>query len=368
MKTDFDIGIAGGGLAGLSLAIALALKGHTVILFEKNSYPHHKVCGEYLSNESYDFLLRLGLPLGEINIPDINKVEITAPNGAKITRPLNLGGIGISRYTLEKMMADKAIEIGVQVMTSTKVEHIHWSDNCFQFTTTQGTFTSKVAAGSYGKTSNLNTFSSKVKQNYVGVKYHIKGNFPKSTIGLHNFEGGYCGTSQIEDDKYCLCYLVNANSLKKAGSISKLEQTVLSQNPVLKAIWQDAEFLFNEPLTISNITFQYKKAVSNHILYLGDAAGTIAPLTGNGMSMALHASYSASLLISDFLNGKITREGLEFSYTKVWIKQFGLRVQISKQLQGLFGKKQLTNWTIATLKYFPKLTDKLIRLTHGKGY
>ena len=367
MKTDFEIGIAGGGLAGLSLAISLAQKGHKVVLFEKNTYPNHKVCGEYLSKESYEFLLRLGIPLHEIKIAHIDQVEITSPNGTKISRPLEMGGIGISRYTLEALMATKAIEAGVKVYTSTKVENIIFLNNIFTFTTTSGNFTSQLAAGSFGKTSNLST-AQKPAQNYVGVKYHMKGNFAENVIGLHNFEGGYCGTSQIEDDKFCLCYLVDAASLKTAGSIQKLEKTVLSQNPFLNDIWNKAEFIFQEPLTISNITFSYKAAVSDHILYLGDAAGTIAPLTGNGMSMALRASYLASPLISDYINQKITREELEKSYTDIWLKQFGMRVQISKQLQSMFGKKRLTNWTIGTLKYFPGLTDMIIRLTHGNKF
>lgn len=60
----YDIAITGGGLAGLSLAILQAKAGNSVVLFEKNSYPFHRVCGEYISLESWDFLESLGLPLG----------------------------------------------------------------------------------------------------------------------------------------------------------------------------------------------------------------------------------------------------------------------------------------------------------------
>ena len=49
--------------------------------------------------------------------------------------------------------------------------------------------------------------------NYIGVKYHIKINWPEDLIALHNFENGYCGISQIEGNKYCLCYLTTAKTL-----------------------------------------------------------------------------------------------------------------------------------------------------------
>ena len=48
---DTEVLIIGGGLAGLTSAIHLTKMGCKVIVIEKNSYPKHKVCGEYISNE-----------------------------------------------------------------------------------------------------------------------------------------------------------------------------------------------------------------------------------------------------------------------------------------------------------------------------
>ena len=44
-----DVLIVGGGLAGLVNAIHLSKTGLKVIVLEKNDFPKHKVCGEYLS-------------------------------------------------------------------------------------------------------------------------------------------------------------------------------------------------------------------------------------------------------------------------------------------------------------------------------
>ena len=69
----YDVGIVGGGLAGLSLAILMRRKGYTVILFEKEAYPFHRVCGEYISRESAPFLRELGIDIELLQRPMIDK-------------------------------------------------------------------------------------------------------------------------------------------------------------------------------------------------------------------------------------------------------------------------------------------------------
>src|SRR6187455_493233 len=101
MHQQYDAAIVGGGLAGLAAAIQLSHAGHSVILFEKEKYPFHKVCGEYISLESWEFLIQLGLPLQDKNLPVIKSLFLTAPNGKSFKTKLPLGGFGISRYQLD---------------------------------------------------------------------------------------------------------------------------------------------------------------------------------------------------------------------------------------------------------------------------
>src|SRR5436189_4662206 len=66
---EYDVAIVGGGLAGLALSVQLAKNSHKIILLEKEQYPFHKVCGEYISLESWNFLVSLGLDLATMNLP-----------------------------------------------------------------------------------------------------------------------------------------------------------------------------------------------------------------------------------------------------------------------------------------------------------
>lgn len=372
----YDSAIIGGGLAGLALSIELALSGRKVILIEKETYPFHKVCGEYISMESYGYLKRLGLPLDTMGVSRIKEVLISAPDGSSLKRPLALGGFGISRYTLDAALAGLAKEIGVTLWENTTVENVVFADDQFQLTTTKGLIKAKVSAGAYGKRSVLDrklnraeTLPVAKEAQYIAVKYHVKLDFPSDRIELHNFENGYCGISKVDQERYCLCYLTHADNLRShQQDIKKMEEEVLMKNPFLKKYFTEAQFLYDQPLTISQITFHVKSAVHEHILMLGDAAGNIAPLSGNGMSLALRSAFLAAVEINSFLSGQLSRSELEKRYTKQWKEHFNLRIRSGKYLQALFGKKSLTSFTIRLLKHLPWITDGFIRLTHGKPF
>lgn len=373
----YDIAVIGGGLAGLALSIQLSKKGYKTILFEKEAYPFHRVCGEYISMESWNFLESLGLPLSSYELPVINKLTVTSPNGNELHSGLDLGGFGISRYFLDNELKNIAAQNNVAIEENCKVDDVVFKKELFFIYTSKGVFTSRICCGSFGKRSKLDirwkrpfisSRNSKLN-NYIGVKYHIKTDLPADTIALHNFEYGYCGVSKVEGDKYCLCYLTNAYNLKRSNnSITQLEENILYQNPHLKNLFRNSQKLFDSPVTISQISFSAKEQVYNHILLTGDAAGMITPLCGNGMSMALHSSKIAAGYADDFLQNRISREEMERQYKKSWQRTFAARVKEGMRIQGFFGKKWLTNLFVSTMKMLPALTKKIITHTHGQPF
>jgi len=376
-QNTFDVAIAGGGLAGLALAIQFSRAGIPVILFEKETYPFHRVCGEYISMESWDFLRSLGLPLNEMGLPRITKLKVTAPDGNYLEEDLDLGGFGISRFTLDHMLMKIAVGSGAVICEGIKVNDIKFENEQFSITTSSGTYHSTLCFGSFGKKSNIDnklrrSFTHQKPNklnNLVGIKYHVKYDHDPSQISLHNFENGYCGMSRVEGDRSCLCYLTSANNLKMSGnSIMEMERTILSKNPDLKKIFSEAEYLFTEPVTISQVSLEKKSAVVDHIIMTGDAAGMIAPLCGNGMSIALRSAKIGFELSQEFFASQLSRQDLESRYKNFWAKEFGIRMRTGRFLQKRFGKPGITNLFISLLRSIPWLRKKLIRLSHGTPF
>lgn len=370
----YPCAIVGGGLGGLCLAVQLAQQGVEVILFEKNSYPQHKVCGEYISMESWRFLMDLGVPLNDLNLPKITQLGISSESGFMLNSALDLGGFGISRHSLDHKLCQIAREKGVVIHENCKVLNVEIvEEELSKITTSQGAFQAKIVCGSFGKYAPMFAKPTIEKPNnhpnYIGVKYHIETELAPNRIELHNFKDGYCGVSKVDKGRYCLCYLSKSTNLQAAGNdIKTMEERVLHKNPFLREYFTQSTFLFDKPMVISNVYFHPKDTQINGMFMVGDAAGAITPLCGNGMSMAMRASKLLAILLPQYLNGKIKKEVLISSYNNVWKDNFKTRIWAGQYLQLLFGKKISTQLALKTLHYFPSVTQKLIALTHGKPF
>ena len=371
-----SVGIIGGGLAGLATAIEMATPEYEVILWEKRSYPFHRVCGEYISMESWSYLKHLGVPLDEMNLPIIDQLKLSVPSANEFNQHLSLGGFGISRYTIDHELAKIAKKKGVRLLENCTVREVTFQNDSHLVKTDEGDFQVDLLVGAQGKRSNMDKAWErafiqkplKASQNFTAVKYHIEADLPEDLIGLHLFEGGYCGISKVEGEKtYCMCYLTLASSIKTAGGIAELEEKVLSKNPYLKQ-YLKLPRLYEKAEVISQVNFSSKSKVEEHAFMLGDTAGLIVPLCGNGMSMAFHAAYFWSRLAKAYFRKEISRKELETAYRKEWKRSFNKRLKMGKILQRLFYKLHWTEQAIKLLSKSKKLSSFLIKQTHGKSF
>ncbi|MFS4468259.1 NAD(P)/FAD-dependent oxidoreductase [Maribacter sp. 2210JD10-5] len=367
-----DILIVGGGLAGLTAAIHLAGLGHAVALFETKEYPHHKVCGEYISNEVLPYLDRLDIDIWGNGAQKISDFKMSSTDGKEIGTKLPLGGFGMSRFALDHLLYQKAKKLGVQFYFEKAVD-IRFSENRFTITThTEANYHSKTVIGAYGKRSVLDKTLQRDfindKNAWLAVKAHYQlESFPEGQVALHNFEGGYGGLSKTETGAVNFCYLAHYDSFKKHNSIEKFNERVVSKNPHLEQFLTRASPLFKVPLTIAQISFGQKEPVLDHILMCGDTAGLIHPLCGNGMAMAIHSAKLASECIDMYLSDDtLSRSWLEQEYQRRWNKTFKKRLWFGRKLQNILLRKRWANFGVATAGNSKPLLKYIIAKTHGK--
>lgn len=362
-----DLIIIGGGLAGLTAAIHLSREGREVVLFEKEEFPHHKVCGEYLSSEVLPYLNDLDLDLYELGPARIKKLQFSTREGREINAPLPLGGLGISRYALDFYLYQKALEAGVRILPQ-KVLEVAFAQRNFEVTTTAGTYRALQVFGAFGKRSILDKklrrrFFNSPSQ-WVAIKQHYENQeFPEDMVGLHNFRGGYCGLSRTETGRVNVCYLASYKSFKRHGNAEDFLNHEIRRNPYLDRFFSRAEPIFDKPLAIAQISFSKKERTLDQMLMIGDAAALIHPLSGNGMAMAIHSGKLAS---EAYLNHLKDRQAMAAQYRKSWNRSFSRRLAAGMLLQRVLLNERASGISQRMLSMVPFLMPELIRMTHGK--
>jgi flavin-dependent dehydrogenase len=290
---------------------------------------------------------------------------------------LDLGGFGVSRYQLDDFLYKLALARGVEFVLPATVADVAFDAVAGRHTLTLADgrqLTARLVLGSYGKRSALDRQLERPffaqRSPYLGVKHHLRlPGFARDVIALHNFRDGYAGISAIEDDKLCFCYLTTRDNLKSSGgTITALESEILAQNPHLADILGHAERLYAQPEVINEISFAPKQPVEQHLLLLGDAAGLITPLCGNGMAMALHGAALAAPLADQFLRGHLGRAALEATYAQTWQRTFGARLRVGRAVQRLFGRPMLSELVVGGLRHWPAAVRALMSQTHGAPF
>ncbi|HKG08292.1 MAG TPA: NAD(P)/FAD-dependent oxidoreductase [Pedobacter sp.] len=371
-KTENDVVIIGGGLAGLCTAIHLRKLDIQVVLIEKNSYPQHKVCGEYVSNEVLPYLYWLGVDPFAAGATALKRLDFSSAAGRLTNCDLPLGGFGLSRYALDSLLYDKAVELGCVTIADTVGSTVYSNDSFAVQTLNSGVLHARIVIGAYGKRSALDQRSGRkfiqTKSPWLAVKSHYAGEFADDLVALHNFDGGYCGVSKVENGVINICYLTDYAHFKACRNTAEFEAGVVCKNPFLKQIFEESRNLFDQPLSISQVSFESKDAVHDHMIMVGDTAGLIHPLCGNGMAMAIHGAKIAAVYCSDYVRGRLSRTALETNYLRAWNRNFKSRLAAGRLLSNVLQKKWLFEPMLNLLVKFPALLPAVVKRTHGQPF
>jgi flavin-dependent dehydrogenase len=355
----FDVVIAGAGLAGASLACWVARSGARVALVDPGRFPRDKLCGEFLSPECWVVLTRMGLDGGveRAGYHAIRRVRVSTPSGrvidAEFAGPDERPGIGLSRTELDHQIVEQARAEGVLTFEGVRVGRLLVEEG--RVVGFEGsrpgesplTFRATVTVAANGRHSALVRASGTTRVRrpglrppLVGMKRHLSVSGteaiePDGTVGLHLIPGGYGGTCRVESSLTNLCALLPEAEIKRhRGDLDRVATAVLGQNPRLAKLWEASEPQ-GEWKTVAGVRVEISTPNLPGILYAGDCQGTVDPLGGQGMTMAL---LGAELLAPHVL-ASIQANGVSsFAQRQAlaaWRDRFDRRIQLCRMFHHL---------------------------------
>src|SRR4051794_28976598 len=234
----FDVAIAGAGPAGAALALRLARGGARVALLDASAFPRDKLCGEYLSPESWSVLDRMELAdaVARSGYHPIRRVRITTPRGrvveAEVAGADGLPGIGLSRLVLDALFVHHARAAGAEVFERTRASGPIIVDGRVVGLSAKhpilGAFEvrASVTIAANGRFSTLvrqtgrTRVRNRLRTRYFGLKRHLNvadgdATEPAGAVGLHLVPGAYGGTCRIEDGLTNFCALLPESAVRR---------------------------------------------------------------------------------------------------------------------------------------------------------
>lgn len=310
-----SITISGGGLAGLSLAIALRRRDLPVTIFESGSYPRHRVCGEFISGVADETLENLGIANAFSECRRHRSFSWWQQGREFHQGELDQAALGISRHHLDYQLATMAQQIGCALQTGHRSKPAPFDGHIW-------------AAG-----------RRPCNGPWIGLKAHVKSIKKASDLEMHLGANGYLGLAEVEDGWVNACGLFRIDRSIRAKGPDLLPayleaggNTRLATD-IRNAIWRDDSFT-----AVAGFSLGRQPEIPG-LLCLGDAESIIPPFTGNGMSMAFQAAEAAISPLVQWHDGKIPWATTVSDIKATLRSQFSLRLQSARLLHPFLLKK-----------------------------
>lgn len=355
---EIDVAIIGAGPAGSTLATLLARRGARVALFDRDTFPRDKLCGEFLSYDALPILEPLGV-LDAIDRAGAPRIERCRVVGSKRTYELALphAARGVSRLFLDDLLIRTAAAAGALRHDGTTVTSLQ-------------DVNARVTVGAWGR---WGRFDQQLDRAFVrdrshrnfGFKRHYRGAVPSDTIELYSFDRGYLGVNSVEGGITNICGLVHASRLAgHKGRWDSFVETIRSEEPRLETLYSRHEPAQEHYLSSEPVIFRARSAVEGGVFMIGDASGVLDPLTGNGMAMAIQSALLAAPVLLRLLETPSRRTELENEYRALHRRFFAKRIAWSRRVALLLSRPRLLDASLAALRT-PRIGELFLTRTRA---
>ena len=306
----WDIVVVGGGPAGLAAAIVATEQNLSVIVIERRDFPPDKACGEGVLPPGVKALRRLGLAdrFDSATSFPFAGIRFIQEDGSFAESFMPANGIGIRRTVLVEALARRAQELGAVLRNRCAVTGFEAGTTEAVVTTTQGKVFGRLVVAADGLHSPLRKASgldaAPGARRRFALRQHYQIRPWTDFVEMYVDDKGEAVVTPVSDEG------VNVNFIWEDGVIEQPTlPSLASRFPLLMARIGSA------PPTSSVIgagpmARAATRRNANRMVLVGDAAGFVDSISGDGLSIALNSALILGKHLHDILQRGATRQSM----------------------------------------------------------
>jgi geranylgeranyl reductase family protein len=320
MPADVDVLVVGAGPAGAAAGLAAKRRGLEVLVVDKARFPRDKTCGDGLTTAALRLLEQLGVDLPALpGYMAVRETVLVSPSGRRVSLPLPPDGdyaAVVPRVELDNALVSKARDAGVKVLDGTPVKGVEITADGVDVSLDDN---GGVRAG----------FVIAADGHYSFVRRCVRPPAPPELGTWHAFRQYFRG---VDDPRLYVLFEadllpgyawvfplpdghanVGFGVLRRPGMTGKelnaRWRELLTRPSVRAVLGPDAEPEATHRAWPIPASFDYDALADGRVLYVGDAANVVDPMTGEGIAQAIE---TAALAVDAIATGDAAGVGLRY--------------------------------------------------------
>jgi 2-polyprenyl-6-methoxyphenol hydroxylase-like FAD-dependent oxidoreductase len=303
------IAIVGAGPAGCVLAWRLARAGANVTLIEKSAFPRVKVCGEFVSPAATDILEQIIEParLRALGATRVGEMAVEMRDAAGRERraefPMPRSAWSLSRAALDHELVSLAQQVGASVLQPASVRDVQYLDSGVRVRLATGEeISANLIVHADGSGRHDPAGPTPLREGFVGLKCHFRvPDAPTQAlirgVTIRACPGAYVGTIAVEGG-LATCALVARSSLLRSFGGDQ-DGLLTSLWPAFDASWREGPWL-----SCGVARSRYIEPGHARSLRIGNAAGAVDPIGGEGIGLALWSAWTLADVLEPVIDAR----------------------------------------------------------------